>query len=127
MAHFAPALHRPSAVRNIKNRPRRDGFAQLLQAAALSVGAVWKKSHNSCTLDGGGQLSLMLGAGAGHTAGHNLAALGYKAAKLCSVLVVYALNLIGTELANLSAGLAAGSGLSGIFLLRPIIILLSSD
>ena len=58
----------------------------------------------------------MLSAGARHTAGHNLAALGYKTAQARYVLIIYALNLIHAELAGLSSGPARAAGLSNILL-----------
>jgi hypothetical protein len=45
----------------------------------------------------------MLSASTRCSAGQNLAALGHKAAELCSVLIVDVLALVDTELANLPA------------------------
>ena len=67
------------------------------------VGDVGEKSDVSCALDGLGQLTLMLGAGAGHAAGKDLCALADETAKLCNILVVNIVNLIGAENANLAA------------------------
>ena len=61
-------------------------------------------------LDGDGQLTLMLGAGTGHTAGQDLAALGNVTAKLGDVLVVDVLDLLGAEGADLAALAGTGSG-----------------
>jgi hypothetical protein len=66
-----------------------------------SVGEVGKQSHLTRTLDSGGQLTLMLCAGAGNAAGKDLSTLGDELAKLSCVLVIDHFDLIGTELANL--------------------------
>ena len=63
-------------------------------------------------LDGDGQLTLMLGAGAGRAAGQDLAALGRVAAKLGSILEINARNLVHAEVTNLSA-LAGPSSIIG--------------
>lgn len=66
----------------------------------------------SCTLDGGGQLTLMPGAGAGNTAGNNLSAVGKISAQAEGILIIDILNLINAESANfLSAFAAARAGL----------------
>ena len=61
------------------------------------------------TLDRGGQLTLMLRAGAGGTAGQDLAALGHEPTKLCSVFVVDIIDLVDAEAANLFALTASDS------------------
>ena len=67
------------------------------------------RSHG--TLDGRGKLALMLGAGAGHAAGQDLAALaGVLHAQAHHVLIVDMLNLVHAELADLAARLAAAGG-----------------
>ena len=58
-------------------------------------------------LDSDGQLTLMLGAGAGYTAGNNLSTFGEILAQTGNVFVVDLLDSIYTESANLSAGLSA--------------------
>jgi len=64
------------------------------------------------TLDGNGQLALMLCAYAAHPAGHYLAALGGELTKAVHVLVIYMFHLVGAEGTNLTAALA-GTGLHG--------------
>lgn len=56
------------------------------------------------TLDRGGQLTLMAGAGTGHAAGNDLSTLGQVAAQTLGVFIIDHLDLIGTESTNLSAG-----------------------
>ena len=55
------------------------------------------------TLDGLGQLTLMHGAGTGHSAGQDLASVRNILAQLGSILIIDVLDLVGTELADLSA------------------------
>ena len=62
------------------------------------------------TLNSGGQLTLMMRAGTGYTAGQNLSALRNKAAQLGDVLIVDGINLINAEAANLLASFAATTG-----------------
>src|SRR5699024_11058426 len=94
--------------------PTRGAWARLPRAngywptALRSLGHVGQQRDHTGTLDGRGQLTLMLGAGAGHAAGQDLAALaGVLHAQAHHVLVVDVLNFIHAELANLAAGLAA--------------------
>ena len=70
-------------------------------------GHVGQQSDGARALDGGGQLTLMLGAGAHHAAGQDLAALAGEAAKFHDILIIDALNLVYAERANLPARLAA--------------------
>ena len=67
------------------------------------VNNVRQEGHLTGTLNGLSELTLVHGAGAGCTAGQDLAALGHVAAELSSIFVVDKSALIGTELANLSA------------------------
>ena len=60
----------------------------------------------SCSLDSYCKLSLMLCASTCDSSGKNLCTLGYKATKLCNILIIYEFNLIGTELADLTYGLS---------------------
>ena len=60
-----------------------------------------QQSHMTGALDRGGQLTLMLGAGAGSTAGQDLATLGHQATQLSSVLVIDIIDLVDAETANL--------------------------
>jgi hypothetical protein len=66
----------------------------------------------------------MHSAGTGSSAGQNLAALRYKAAKLNYVLIVYKVGLVSTELANLPAFTDTVSLLS-VFIIAGIIIVIS--
>ena len=83
--------------------------------SCLSVARVGKKSNVTGTLDSGGKLSLMSGAVAGDSYGKNLRSVGDILMELGGVLVIYALNLIDAESANLLAALAVGS--SVVFLI----------
>ena len=83
--------------------------------SCLSVARVGKKSNVTCTLDSGGKLSLMSGAVAGDSSGKNLRSVGDILMKFGCVLVIYALNLVDAESANLLAALAVGS--SVVFLI----------
>ena len=80
--------------------------------AVKSVCGVGKNSNISCSLDSGGELSLMISAGTGYTAGKDLRSFGSEAAKLCSILVIYGLNLINTKSANLLAALFVGAAIA---------------
>jgi len=76
-----------------------------------SVVGVGEKSDVSCTLDSGGQLSLMICAGAGNSAGQDLGTLRNVSAESGDILVVDDFNLIDAEVANLFASLAVhGTG-----------------
>ena len=83
--------------------------------SCLSVARVGKKSNVTGTLDSGGKLSLMSGAVACNSSGKNLRSVGDILMELGGVLVIYALNLIDAESANLLAALAVGS--SVVFLI----------
>lgn len=61
------------------------------------------------TLDSGGKLSLVSGAVAGDSSRKNLRSVRDILMKFGCVLVIYALNLIDAESANLLAALAVGS------------------
>jgi hypothetical protein len=61
------------------------------------------------TLDGHGQLTLMLGTSAGDTAGNNLGALAEVPAKAGNVFVVDIIYLIDTEGAYLFTALPAAT------------------
>jgi hypothetical protein len=83
--------------------------------SCLSVARVGKESNVTGTLDSSGKLSLMSGAVAGDSSGKNLRSVGDILMELGGVLVIYALNLIDAESANLLAALAVGS--SVVFLI----------
>ena len=72
-----------------------------------SIGGVGHQGHGAGALDRHGQLALVLGAGAGHAAGQNLAALAGEPAKPSDILVIDVLNLIYAESTDLPARLAA--------------------
>ena len=84
-----------------------------------SVSNVGQQSNLTGTLDGGGQVALMSGAGAGGTAGQNLATLGQETAKLCSVLVIDAGHFVHAE----SAYLLALAGTNTLFVSHGIYLL----
>lgn len=64
----------------------------------------------SGALDRNGQLPLMTGAGAGHSAGNDLSSLRKISPQAGNIFVIDGLNLIDAESANLSSGLSvAGS------------------
>ena len=77
----------------------------------LVLSGVGQKRDGTGALDGLRQLTLMLGAVAGHTAGHDLAALVDVAAHagihITELLVIDVLDLVNTERTNLAARLAA--------------------
>ena len=64
---------------------------------------VGQQGDGPCALDGDGQLTLMSSAGAGGTAGQDLAALGQIAAQFGRILVIDMLDLIHAEAAYLLA------------------------
>lgn len=66
-----------------------------------SVGNVGQQGGLTCTLDSGVEVALMLSAGAGDSSGKDLAALADKLAKLCGILVIYIIGMVGTEDADL--------------------------
>ena len=53
------------------------------------------------SLDSGRQLSLMICAGTGNTAGENFSSLGHALAELCDILVINFLSSVNTEHTNL--------------------------
>ena len=65
------------------------------------VGNVGKKSHLTCSLDSGGELSLVKSAGTGNTSGEDLCSLRDELSELCYVLIINCLNLVLAEDANL--------------------------
>ena len=65
------------------------------------------QGDRASALDGGGKLALVLGAGAGHAAGQDLAALAGEAAEPVDILVIDVLDLIHAKFADLPARLAA--------------------
>jgi hypothetical protein len=66
-------------------------------------------------LDGAGQTALVLGANAGKTPGHNLAALRHKALQQTDIAIRNGVDLLSAELANLLAAekLAAAARATG--------------
>ena len=65
-------------------------------------------------LNSGGKLTLMTGAGAGHTAGQDLCAVGYKLTKTCNILIIDAFYLINAKAAYLSAALMSACTLGAL-------------
>lgn len=74
-----------------------------------SIADIGQESQMSCTLDGGGQLTLMPGAGAGNTAGNNLSAVGKISAQAEGILIIDILNLINAESADFLSAFAAAA------------------
>ena len=75
------------------------------------VGNVGKKSHLTCSLDSGGELSLVKSAGTGNTSGEDLCSLGDELSKLSYILVIDLAYLILAEDTNLlSSVVLAKSG-----------------
>ena len=73
------------------------------------VAYVGKQSDNAGTLDGAGQLTLMLCAGAGNAAGKDLGTLRNELSQLSSILVIDFGYFIHAECANFTSGLSVGS------------------
>ena len=71
------------------------------------INRVGQQRDGTGALDGLGQLTLMLCAGAGHTAGHDLAALVDITAQTIHVLLVDISDLVYAEIAYLAAGFTA--------------------
>ena len=65
------------------------------------VSDVGQQGDLTGALDGGGQVTLVSGAGTGGTAGQDLAALGQVKAELCSVLRVDNCHLVNAEITYL--------------------------
>ena len=66
-----------------------------------SVRNVGKKCHLACSLDSGGELSLVKSASAGNTSGKDLCTLGDKLSELSNILEINLVYLILAEDANL--------------------------
>ena len=73
------------------------------------VGRVRQQCAEPCSLDGLGELTLMIGAGAGNSAGQDLGTLGHALAELSGVLIINGLCSVNAEHANLLAGSLGGS------------------
>jgi hypothetical protein len=71
-----------------------------------------QESCMTCTLDSGLKLTLMLSAGAGNTAGKDLAALADELAKARCILVIDVADVLLAEDANLSAAAVSVCGTS---------------
>ena len=65
------------------------------------VGYVGKKSHLTCSLDSGGESSLVKSASTGNTSGEDLCSLGDELSELSYVLVINVGYLVLAEDANL--------------------------
>ena len=76
----------------------------------LLVGNIGKKCHLTCSLDSGGELSLVKSAGAGYTSGEDLCSLGNELSELSNVLVINSLNLVLAEDANLLSSVVLTEG-----------------
>jgi hypothetical protein len=66
-----------------------------------------QQGDGTCALDGLGQLTLMLGAIAAHTAGQNLAALICETAKAVDIFVIDEFDFIHTKGTHFPAGFAS--------------------
>ena len=75
----------------------------------LSFCGKGQQSHDAGTLDCHGQITLVLGAHAGHAAGQDLPGFGDEALKLFGVLIIDAGSLFNAELANLASA-SSGTG-----------------
>ena len=73
------------------------------------VGDVWKKSNNTRALDSGGELSLVLCAGAGDSSGKDLRAFGDALSQSDGVLVVDVFDVVSAEHANFLSSVAVGT------------------
>ena len=67
----------------------------------ILVGNIGKKCHLTCSLDSGGELSLVKSAGTGYASGEDLCSLGSELSELSNILVINLSNLVLTEDANL--------------------------
>lgn len=81
-----------------------------------SVGDVGHKSHLTGALDSERELTLMLCASTGDSAGKKLGALAYELAEACGILIVDVIDLICAENANfLSSSGRLTIGALGVF------------
>jgi hypothetical protein len=100
-------------------------FFQAPMCGFQSVRHIGHQGDRASALDGRGELTLVLCAGAGHAAGQNLAALAGETAEPGHILVIDVLDLIHAKRANLPARLAAaGSANALASILRHIAFLL---
>ena len=72
-----------------------------------------QKSSLTGTLNSGGQLSLVLSAGAGYTAGKNLCVFRDELSELCNVFVVDSNGLFSAEKANFLSSVHRSTGRTG--------------
>jgi hypothetical protein len=91
------------------NANRRGGGLRLVPRGK------WQQGDIPGLLDGAGKTALVLGADAGQTARHNLAALGHKTLQQPNIAVGNGIDFLGAELANLLAAeeFAASAGSTG--------------
>jgi len=83
-------------------------FLQLSLSLRL-VSRVRKQSHESCSLDSLGELSLVESTCAGYTTGKDLGSFGHALLELCGVLIINGGSSIYAEHANLLMRSFAGS------------------
>ena len=76
----------------------------------ILVGNIGKKCHLTCSLDSGGELSLVKSAGAGNTSGEDLCSLGNELSELSNVLIIDSLYLVLAEDANLLSSVVRTEG-----------------
>ena len=103
-----------------KATKKRPSCEKRLISLCFLLSGVGQQRDGTGALDGLGKLTLMLGAVAAHTAGHDLAALvdvaAHTGVHITELLVVDVFDLIDTERTNLAARLtAARTACSTIF------------
>ena len=98
----APGRHSIRRSAALCNTPLREDIKQKtpkrkLRGFAGLFSHVGQQSDLTSALDSGGQVTLVSCAGAGGTAGQDLATLGQVTAELCSIVVIDSGHLVGTE------------------------------
>ncbi len=87
----------------MKNRPPKCGGSFFIDQLIRSIIYEGQESCMTSALDSGLKLSLVLSAGAGNTAGKDLAALADELAEAGCILVIDVADIFFAEDANLSA------------------------
>ena len=86
-----------------KDFVRADTKSRQPSSFQLLVADIRDERHVACSLNSDSKLTLMISAGSGDSSGKDLGALAYALGKSFDVLVINVLDLVCTELANLSA------------------------
>lgn len=119
--------HRRRRKANVRARPHADPPATKIKTARIlsecglfafprsgsglnSVGDKGQQSGLTGAFDRGSHFSLMLGAGAGHTAGQDLGTLGNELSEFCGILIINEFHLVCAEDADLSSSVHGGTG-----------------